>query len=91
MGILPKHLGGRNRGKAAAGDGEAAEHPAFTRALAVAAAAGAVWTLSAIAVLVLTYSDVAGQPVSGDAEFTKALVYFMTDIETGRAWIPQMP
>jgi putative copper resistance protein D len=53
----------------------------------VAAAAGAAWTLSAIAVLVLTYSDVAGQSLSGDAEFTRALVYFMTDIETGRAWL----
>ncbi|MBT2594021.1 cytochrome c oxidase assembly protein [Arthrobacter sp. ISL-72] len=68
-------------------DAEAPEHPAFTRALAVAAAAGAAWTLSAIAVLVLTYSDVAGQSLSGDAEFTRALVYFMTDIETGRAWL----
>ncbi|KQR04292.1 copper resistance protein CopD [Arthrobacter sp. Leaf141] len=87
VGILPKHLGRRNRGRAAAADGEAAEHPAFTRALSIAAGAGAIWTLSAIAVLVLTYSDVAGQPVSGDAEFTKALVYFMTDIETGRAWL----
>ena len=49
--------------------------------------AGAVWTLSAIAVLVLGYADVAGQGLSGDAEFTRSLVYFMTDIETGRAWL----
>ena len=45
------------------------------------------WTLSSIAVLVLTYADVAGQGVSGDAEFTRALVFFMTDIPTGRAWL----
>lgn len=81
-GILPWKLGGsRTR------DHDAPEHPAFTRALAVAAAAGVAWTLSAIAVLVLTYADVAGQGISGDAEFTRALVYFMTDIETGRAWL----
>ena len=85
VGILPKRLGLRSRDRDATA--EDAEHPAFTRALALAAAAGAVWTLSAIAVLVLTYSDVAGQGVSGDAEFTQALVYFMTDIETGRAWL----
>lgn len=85
VGILPKSLASRARSRDS--DGEAPEHPAFTRAMAVAAAAGAVWTLSAIAVLVLTYADVAGQPVSGDAEFTQALVYFMTDIETGRAWL----
>ncbi|GAB5078975.1 cytochrome c oxidase assembly protein [Arthrobacter sp. AD-310] len=85
VGILPKSLASRARSRDS--DGEAPEHPAFNRAMAVAAAAGAVWTLSAIAVLVLTYADVAGQPVSGDAEFTQALVYFMTDIETGRAWL----
>jgi putative copper resistance protein D len=69
VGILPKNLGGsRSREK----DLDASEHPAFTRALGVAAAAGAAWTLSAVAVLVLTYADVAGQGLSGDAEYTRA-------------------
>jgi putative copper resistance protein D len=81
-GVLPHKLGAARSKEA-----DAPEHPAFTRALAIAAAAGVAWTLSAIAVLVLTYSDVAGQGISGDAEFTRALVYFMTDIETGRAWL----
>lgn len=81
VGILPRSVSRRSK------DADGPEHPAFSRALAVAAAAGAAWTLSAIAVLVLTYSDVAGQGISGDAEFTQALVYFMTDIETGRAWL----
>jgi cytochrome c oxidase assembly factor CtaG/putative copper export protein len=85
--ILPRTSGPRSRGNNAADGSDAPEHPAFSRALAVAAAAGAAWTLSAIAVLVLTYSDVAGQGLSGDAEFTRALVYFMTGIETGRAWL----
>ncbi|MDT0197039.1 cytochrome c oxidase assembly protein [Arthrobacter sp. AB6] len=84
VGILPRNAGPRSRSKEGS---EAPEHPAFSRALTVASAAGAAWTLSAIAVLVLTYSDVAGQGLSGDAEFTQALVYFMTDIETGRAWL----
>ncbi|WP_248763597.1 cytochrome c oxidase assembly protein [Pseudarthrobacter sp. SSS035] len=83
VGILPRTAGPRSRTHT----GDAQEHPAFARALAIAAAAGAAWTLSAVAVLVLTYSDVAGQAVGGDAEFTRALVYFMTDIETGRAWL----
>ncbi|NUS34849.1 MAG: bifunctional copper resistance protein CopD/cytochrome c oxidase assembly protein, partial [Pseudarthrobacter sp.] len=85
VGILPRNLTARARERE--GAAEAPEHPAFTRALAVAAAAGAVWTLSAIAVLVFTYADVAGQGLSGDPAFTQALVYFMTDIETGRAWL----
>lgn len=82
VGILPRNLNGaRSR------DSGAPEHPAFTRVLAVAAAAGVAWTLSAVAVLVLSYSDIAGQAISGDPEFTRSLVYFMTDIETGRAWL----
>lgn len=80
--ILPRTLNG-SRSK----DRDASEHPAFTRALAVSAAAGAAWTLSAIAVLVLGYADIAGQGLSGDPAFTRSLVYFMTDIETGRAWL----
>lgn len=90
VGILPQSLNGRNhsaRGRETTKDNAGPEHPAFTRALAVAAVAGAVWTLSAIAVLVLTYADVAGQGLSGDPAFTQALVYFMTDIETGQAWL----
>lgn len=82
VGILPRNVAG-TRSKAS----DAPEHPAFTRALLVAAAAGVTWTLSAIAVLVLTYSDVAGQAVGRDADFTHALVYFMTDIEVGQAWL----
>ncbi|MCB5273799.1 Inner membrane protein YebZ [Arthrobacter sp. SO5] len=82
VGILPRsHASSRSKDK------DAPEHPAFSRALAVAAAAGATWTLSAIAVLVLSYSDIAGQGISGDPEFTRSLVFFMTDIETGRAWL----
>ncbi len=82
VGILPRsHASSRSKDK------DAPEHPAFARALAVAAAAGATWTLSAIAVLVLSYSDIAGQGISGDPEFTRSLVFFMTDIETGRAWL----
>jgi putative copper resistance protein D len=80
--ILPRNING-SRAK----DNNSGEHPAFTRSLAVAAAAGVAWTLSAIAVLILTYADVAGQSLAGDAEFTRALVYFMTDIDTGRAWL----
>lgn len=82
VGILPRSLAS-SRSK----DKDAPEHPAFSRALTLAAAAGAIWTLSAIAVLVLSYSDIAGQGISGDPEFTRSLVYFMTDIETGRAWL----
>lgn len=85
VGILPKDADGL-RGKDR-DHGASAEHPLFTRVLAVAAVAGVVWTLSTVSVLVLTFADVAGLGLSGDAQFTQSLVYFMTDIETGRAWL----
>ncbi|MEO5779151.1 MAG: bifunctional copper resistance protein CopD/cytochrome c oxidase assembly protein [Arthrobacter oryzae] len=82
VGILPRSThGSRSR------DRDAPEHPAFTRALTIAAAAGAAWTLSAIAVLVLGYADIAGQGVSGDEQFTRSLLYYMTGLEAGRAWL----
>ena len=43
--------------------------------------------MSAVAVLVLTYSDIAGQPVSGTSSYTSQLVYFITVLPTGQAWL----
>ncbi|MEZ2373381.1 cytochrome c oxidase assembly protein [Arthrobacter sp. RCC_34] len=63
------------------------EHPAFTRTMLLAGVAGSLWTVSAIAVLVLTYANVSGQALSGDTEYTKALVFFMSDFPLGRGWL----
>lgn len=92
VGVLPRyptpHRARRARdaaGGAAADDGD--EHPAFTRALRIATGGAIAWTISAIAVLVLTHSDLIGQPLSGDADYTKQLVFFMTSLDVGRAWL----
>lgn len=61
------------------------QRPAFGRALAVASWAAAVWVLAAMAVLVLTYADVAGIPLSAGADFTDQLGFFVTDLAAGRA------
>lgn len=63
------------------------EHPAFARVMLLASMASVIWTLSAIAVLVLTFSDVAGQPLSSGEQYTSQLLYFMSDLPTGRAWL----
>lgn len=44
-------------------------HPAFTRVMNTAAGAAVFWVFCAVAVMVLTYSNLIGQPVSGDANF----------------------
>lgn len=85
VGIVPSTLGG-GRGRAGAGDGATApEHPLFTATLRLAEAAAVVWTVAALAVLVLSYSDVAGVPVGGDGTYTQQLLHYATDIPTGQA------
>jgi cytochrome c oxidase assembly factor CtaG/putative copper export protein len=63
------------------------EHPAFTRVMTLAAVAGCVWTLSAIAVLVLTYSSVSGLPIAGTQDYNNQLVFFVTGLPVGQAWL----
>ncbi|WP_049830864.1 bifunctional copper resistance protein CopD/cytochrome c oxidase assembly protein [Arthrobacter sp. RIT-PI-e] len=66
---------------------EAAEHPAFSRVLLLAAASAVLWTLGALGVMVFTYSDAAGLPLSTDPTYTQGLAAFLTDFSTGRAWL----
>lgn len=61
------------------------EHPAFTRAMNLAMVAGGVWTMSAIAVLVLTYSSISGLPLAGTSDYTNMLVFFVTELPAGQA------
>nr|WP_107503961.1 cytochrome c oxidase assembly protein [Arthrobacter sp. ERGS1:01] len=63
------------------------EHPAFTRVMALAAVAGCVWTMSAIAVLVLTYSSISGLPLAATSDYANQLVFFMTELPVGQAWL----
>ncbi|WP_407079912.1 cytochrome c oxidase assembly protein [Arthrobacter zhaoxinii] len=87
--ILPKNLNFRRVRKSASGRSASMEpeHPAFTRALALASAAAVTWTLSALAVMVFTYSDVSGLPLGFDSAYTAGLGSFLTDFATGRAWL----
>lgn len=88
VGILP-HLRRPERGHSGPRDNgsQPEEHPAFSRALRIASIASLVWTASAVAVLVFTDSDLIGQPVSGSSDFTKQLVFYMTQLDVGRAWL----
>ncbi|HET7415073.1 MAG TPA: cytochrome c oxidase assembly protein [Arthrobacter sp.] len=63
------------------------EHPAFKRSMQLASWSSVVWTLSAIAVLVFTFSDAAGMPVSTGQAYTSELLYFIGDLEIGQAWL----
>ena len=50
----------------------------------LAEAAAVVWTVAAVAVLVLSYSDVAGVPVGGGSTYTEQLLHYATDISAGQ-------
>ncbi len=84
--ILPRRVGGGRRARGPAAEGEP-EHPAFARVMLLASGASVVWTLSAIAVLVFTFSDAAGLPVSTGEAYTSELIYFMSDLGVGQAWL----
>ena len=61
---------------------------AFVRATGDSAA---IFGSIALAVLVLSYSDVAGVPVGGDASYTEQLLHYATDIPTGQAQAVYLP
>lgn len=92
-GILPPHAAGTERWHRSARqraqdaeEGPRPEHPAFGRVMAVAAAAAGMWTVAALAVGVLSYSDLAGIPVSAGGSFTDGLLAYTLDISVGQAW-----
>lgn len=67
-------------------DAEGDAHPAFTRAMNIAAGAAVVWTLSAATVMLLTFWDLAGIPMSLDPQYSAAILDYILSITTGRAW-----
>lgn len=85
--IVPHRRRPERNASASSGDGTVDEHPAFARALKVASLASLVWTASSVAVLVFTHSDLIGQPISGSTDYTKQLVFYMTQLDVGRAWL----
>lgn len=61
-------------------------HPVFLRAMNIAAGAGVVWTLSAACVMLLTFWDLAGLQISFASNYTTAILDYILEITTGRAW-----
>lgn len=91
--IVPPVLRGRGPRTGARTDStaaaSAAEHPAFTRIMVLASVASMLWTLSALAVLVFSFADIAGVPVSGSREFAAQLASYVAELPTGtaRLWV----
>ncbi|MUN55165.1 copper resistance protein CopD [Kocuria koreensis] len=60
------------------------EYPPFVAALNFGAVASMTWTIAAVAVLILSYADVAGTAVSSDKAFTSQLLSYMQSIAGGQ-------
>ncbi|SDQ03169.1 cytochrome c oxidase assembly protein [Arthrobacter crystallopoietes] len=67
--------------------GRAQAPGARERALTVAAAAATVWTLAAASIIVLSYADIIGQPISAAPEFSQQLASYITEHALGRTWL----
>ena len=63
------------------------EHPLYAGSLQTGMIAAVVWTVAALAVLVLTFSELAGLPVSADEAFSTGFFDYVTGITTGQAWL----
>lgn len=91
---IPPRVGPRSRQRrrdqkaaGARGAGRGDEHPLLARTMQIAGVAAVVWTVAAIAVLVLSYSSLAGQPLSSSEAFSAGFVGYVQSIATGQAWM----
>ncbi len=84
--ILPRSTKPKRAGQGQHDTDGGAPHPAFVRSMNLAAAAGLVWTMSAAAVLIFSFWDLVGKPMSLDSTYTAAMLDFVLEISVGRAW-----
>ncbi|TPW77008.1 copper transporter [Schumannella sp. 10F1B-5-1] len=62
----------------------------YARALDVAAAAGAAWTVTSAATAFFTFQSVYVQPVAFDDSYGQAFGQFLTQVSAGQAWLVMM-
>src|SRR5699024_2231220 len=85
---VPPRTGPRRRRKEAQHSAaQQREHPVYTRLLQIATIAAIVWVVAALAVMVLTFSTLAGLPLSAAESFSTGFFDFVTSITTGQAWL----
>ncbi len=82
--ILPRTQG-RRAGRSQDGAEEPAPDPLWEKALKIAEVSSVVWTISAVAVLVLTFADTVGAQAYLD--FSGQLGVFLTQIAFGQLWV----
>lgn len=84
--IIPRSTRPRRPGPGEKSTDGGSEHPVFAAAMNLAAGAAMIWTVAAAAVMVLSFFDLAGTPLSADPTTTNLLASYIMTISTGQAW-----
>lgn len=84
--IIPRFPGAKKRGRQQEVAPDADEQPAYAGLLKLATISATVWTLSSVAQMIFTYSDLAGMPLNNSPGFSSGLLDYLMNISVGRAW-----
>jgi cytochrome c oxidase assembly factor CtaG/putative copper export protein len=84
--ILPRTTAPRRAGPGDHDTDGGDPQPALIRVVNAAAVSAGIWTLSAGAMAVFSYSDAAAIPISASSDFTQGLGDYLANFAQGRAW-----
>ena len=87
MGIIPRYAAdaaGTRHGTRSAHNTAEKEYKPFADVLNLAAASAVLWTLAALAVLILSYADISGRPIGSGAEYASELISYVTTLDAGK-------
>ena len=87
MGIIPRYAAdaaGTHRGKRTTKNAVEKEYKPFADVLNLAAASAVLWTLAALAVLILSYADISGRPIGAGTDYASELISYITTLDAGK-------
>uniref|UniRef100_UPI0025BBF421 copper resistance D family protein n=1 Tax=Galactobacter sp. TaxID=2676125 RepID=UPI0025BBF421 len=84
--ILPRSTAPRRGGPGDHGTDGGDPQPALIRVVNAASVSAGIWTVSAAAMAVFSYSDAAAIPINVSTDFTQGLGDYLANFDQGRAW-----
>ncbi|MGO2632813.1 MAG: cytochrome c oxidase assembly protein [Galactobacter sp.] len=84
--ILPRSTDPQRGGPGHHGTDGGDPQPGWTRVVNAAAVTAGLWTVSAAAMAVFSYSDAAAIPINASSDFTQGLGDYLANFDQGRAW-----
>ena len=87
MGIIPRYAAdaaGTRHGTRSAHNTAEKEYKPFADVLNLAAASAVLWTLAALAVLILSYADISGRPIGSGTDYASELISYITTLDAAK-------